>query len=613
MSSDRWATCLELARTPRVPGVDGPPNEFESKWRNITLTENSNQPSDSPATPGTSTEAPDRRAVAPQPGHAVRIDNLSVQAGQRQLLEGASAQFPAGKISLIIGPSGVGKSVLLRLIAGLIPGDHPSIHYRGAISIGDETQPMPDSAPPPEGSRAAEANARRRARNVGTVGVVFQSFALFDELSPAANVAIARDHRFGRSRELDIRHLLATLDVPTDVRTSLLSGGQRQRLAIARALAFDPPAILYDEPTSGLDPSTARHVATLIRATQQESGKTSVIVTHDYHSLLSIADHVVILNPITAQLNDVPRGEWDQIDERLKPLADQASEKQDGEVRQQPRWPWARTLPGLIPFASRAVEALVVGLLSLIPTWRSFKWGLRYLAHYARLVAGPTAWFYMLMAGVIIGFVTTYFVFRFLPFASYTQPLIIEELLSAMGFSLYRIFIPVLATVMIAARSGAAVTADVGGKQYGNQIDAMLTIGVNPRSYLLTPIMISFVIGTPLLTLFAFWAARLTSLVTFSYTQPGHTPDFWYQYFHYSLQVIGSRFYFGTHWLLAKLAICGIGTGVIAYFQGRRPKYSPSDVSHSVTVAILWTTLYVLIVHFIFAFYEFNVLPRDAV
>ena len=169
-------------------------------------------------------------------------------------------------------------------------------------------------------------------------------------------------------------------------------------------------------------------------------------------------------------------------------MADNAMTSQDVDAMQHSGRQLANRLSGLIPFASRAVEALLLGLFSLIPAWRSVKWGLRYQLHYARLVAGPTAWFYMLMAGIIVGFVTTYFIFRFLPFSGYTQPLIVEELLSAMGFSLYRIFIPVLATVMIAARSGAAVTADIGGKQYGNQIDAMQTIGIRPRSYLLTPI-----------------------------------------------------------------------------------------------------------------------------
>ncbi len=517
--------------------------------------------------------------------HEIRLTNLNIKAGSRQLLSNADACFPQQQITLVIGPSGVGKSILLRIIAGLISRDHESIHFSGEIFSGADN------------------------RTGQHLGVVFQSFALFDELSPQANLEFAKAHRSRNSRDVSTDQLLTTLKIPTNVRTSLLSGGQRQRLAIARTLAYDPPAILYDEPTSGLDPATAVQVAQIIKETQQRFHKTSVVVTHDYQSLLPIADKLYLFDPINQSLIEVPAEDWGTIAERLQPMAQSVSIIDDQHEIEKTAWRWPHQIGKVFPFASRLVEALLIGLISLLPTWKSLKWGMVYLSHFARLVAGPTAWFYMGMAGVIIGFVTTYFIFRFLPFSGYTQPLLVEELLAAMGFALYRIFIPVLATVMIAARSGAAVTADIGAKQYGQQIDALQTIGVSPRAYLLTPIMISFVIGTPLLTLIAFWTSRMTSLFTFCYSQPGHTPDFWYQNFHYSLDVIGSPFYFGTSWLMAKLVCCGLGIGVIAYFQGRRPKFSTSDVSQSVTVSILWTTLYVLSVHFAFAFYEFQKLP----
>ena len=94
---------------------------------------------------------------------------------------------------------------------------------------------------------------------------------------------------------------------------------------------------------------------------------------------------------------------------------------------------------------------------------------------------------------LIVGFTGTYFTFRFLPFRLYTQPLLIDELLASIGFALYRILVPVLATILIAARCGAAIAADVGVKQYGGQIDAMQTLGVKPRLYLLIPIVLAFI------------------------------------------------------------------------------------------------------------------------
>ena len=120
----------------------------------------------------------------------------------------------------------------------------------------------------------------------GKAGVVFQTFALFDELSPISNMEFARTSGGDHANPVPSKELLSQLRVPGNVPTSRLSGGQRQRLAIGRTLAYNPSAILYDEPTSGLDPLTGRQVANLIRETHDKFGKTSVIVTHDYHSLM---------------------------------------------------------------------------------------------------------------------------------------------------------------------------------------------------------------------------------------------------------------------------------------------------------------------------------------
>jgi ABC-type transporter Mla maintaining outer membrane lipid asymmetry permease subunit MlaE len=202
-------------------------------------------------------------------------------------------------------------------------------------------------------------------------------------------------------------------------------------------------------------------------------------------------------------------------------------------------------------------------------------------------------------------------VFRFpvLPYATYTEPLLIDDLLAALGFSTYRIFVPVLTTVLVAARCGAAIASDVGSKQYGNQVDALQSLGASPRSFLLTPILIAFVIGTPVLTLFSFFVAQLLSLLAFVSTHPDYGADFWYLNYHFALNKTEGPFFRGTYWLIAKLVISGFGIAVISYFQARKPKYSSNDVSDSVTATIFWATIYVLIVHFVFAFLEFD--PDD--
>ena len=305
-------------------------------------------------------------------------------------------------------------------------------------------------------------------------------------------------------------------------------------------------------------------------------------------------------------MEKVSEEDWPRLSEILQPMAMVAAQKSDDLAGDGFGKLLKKKAISFFANTSRSIENMFLGLLSVIPIWKSPRWGMRYLVHFMRLVFGPTAWFYLMMAGIITGFVTTYYIFQFLPFAVYTEPLLVDDLLSATGFSLYRIFVPVLATVLIAARCGAAVTADVGSKQYSNQIDALQTFGISPRQYLLTPVMISFLIGVPLLTLIAFVTARFTSLLTFTLTHLEHGPNYWDQHFHRSLDMVNQFWYYGSGWLLSKLTCCAVGVALISYHIGLKPKFSSSDVSKSVTATILWATLYVLIVHFCFAFYEFN-------
>ncbi|MEO1529920.1 MAG: ABC transporter permease [Planctomycetota bacterium] len=515
------------------------------------------------------------------PTDSLRLNQLTVQAGDRCLLDGTDVEFPAAKITVVVGGSGTGKSMLLRILAGLLPRNGESVQWSGEIEVGDSSKTRP------------------------RVGIVFQQFALFDELSATGNVQFAIDHRAKRKTKQDAdswsaKQWLENLGVPNGVPVSLLSGGQKQRLAIARTLAASPDVLLYDEPTSGLDAASGKLVADLIRETQSVHHRTSIVVTHDYETLLPIADQVVLLDAQEQQLVVVPRAQWDEIPERMAPvtaIAEDPPPKRPSLIK--------RSLNGFFETTGGAVNAAFWLPLDLLPIVPRVRWAGRFTLHYLRLVAGPSAWVYLVLAGLIVGFTATYFTFRFLPFRLYTQPLLIDELLASIGFTLYRILVPILATVLIAARCGAAVSADVGVKQYGGQVDAMRTLGVAPRAYLLLPIVIAFLIGTPLLEWMSFHSARFISMIAFSASYPDIGPYFWQQHFDRVLIDPKSWLFQGWKWVLMKNLICGLGTAAIAYYQGLAPKRSASDVSHSITRTVLWTTLFVLVVHFVVALNEF--------
>ncbi len=517
------------------------------------------------------------------------ISGLTVLAGGRLLLRNASARFREGEVTLVVGPSGAGKSVLLRLIAGLLGPEDPDFDIDGRI----------------EPTGAAATNR---------VGIVFQGFALFDELGASGNVLFALDHRTHSPGTRDTSEpprrqaahaLLDDLDVPDDVPVALLSGGQKQRLAIARTLAHDPEVIVFDEPTTGLDPVNAARVVDRIESTRDRFGKTIVVVTHDHARLAPIADRIFFLDPVRHDLVEVGADElaglWRTDDAAAKP----ATETRKARAREGVPARVARRVASFFAGTTRALEGTILSLALLFPIWRSARWGLRYVAHYVGLVASPSAFAYFGVAGVIAGFVSTHFTFKFLPFKAYTEPLITEELLHGLGFSLYRIVVPVLLTVLIAARSGAAVAADVGGRRFSQQIDAMRSLGAPPAPYLLTGINLAFVLATPVLIAFGFAVSRLTSLAVFTYNYPEHSSLFWDVHFHRNLQTPDTALYIGTGWLLAKVLACGFGTGAIAFHVGLSPKRTGVDVSRGITLTIIWATLWVLVIHFAFAFVEF--------
>ena len=221
----------------------------------------------------------------------IQIAGLSKRLGGKQVLDGVDLEVGTGETVVVIGPSGTGKSVLLKHILGLMMPDRGSIRVDGEEVVG---------------RRERELNVIRRR-----FGMVFQGSALFDSITVGENVGLAlREHTDLAEAEIDRRvaERLEWVGLPNTQRLkpASLSGGMRKRVGIARAIAMNPQHVLYDEPTTGLDPIMADVIDQLIRSLQRRMGVTSVVVTHDLASAFKVADRVAMLEGGRIVLSGTP-------------------------------------------------------------------------------------------------------------------------------------------------------------------------------------------------------------------------------------------------------------------------------------------------------------------
>lgn len=244
----------------------------------------------------------------------IEIKNLYKKFEDNQVLNGVDLTIDKGETIVVIGPSGIGKSVLLRHIIGLEKPDEGQI----LVDKQDLT--------PLYGSSLYEA--------IKNMGMLFQGGALFDSMSIGDNVAFylhqhgKKDNSSYSEEEMDsiVNEALAVVSLSNakDKMPSEISGGMKKRAAFARVMAYKPEYLLYDEPTTGLDPYTSNDINQLIMSIQKELHSTSIVVTHDIVSALTIADRICLLDNGKIAYNEVP-GKFIDIDhpmiKKLKEIA----------------------------------------------------------------------------------------------------------------------------------------------------------------------------------------------------------------------------------------------------------------------------------------------------
>jgi phospholipid/cholesterol/gamma-HCH transport system ATP-binding protein len=212
---------------------------------------------------------------------AITLQGVHRRFGTQEVLRGVDLEVPRGQVTVIIGRSGTGKSVLLKHVMGLLRPD------AGVIRVGDVD--------------ITKMNDRQLRTLRFRFGMVFQNAALFDSMNVYDNVAFPlREHT--RQTEKQIRERVMAmlgsvgLGEAGEKAVNELSGGMRKRVGLARAMVRSPEFLLYDEPTTGLDPIMTAQIDALIRDTQdQNPGLTSLVISHDMHATFAIADKIAML------------------------------------------------------------------------------------------------------------------------------------------------------------------------------------------------------------------------------------------------------------------------------------------------------------------------------
>lgn len=255
----------------------------------------------------------DPRTDSPDTRVAIELVHVTKRFGDRVILNDVNLVIARGRTTALLGPSGTGKSTVLRLATGLLSPEQGRVKTLGVDVFA--------------ASKSEVLALRRR------MGMLFQDNALFGSLTVFDNVAFPL-RRVARVDETIVKQrveaLLSMVGLPDvgDRTPDRLSGGQRKRIALARAIALEPELVLFDEPTSGLDPQTSASIDQLIRDTQQRLGITFVVITHDVESARLIADDVGMLDNGVIRVFGSRESVWASTDPVVRSFLDRVPVQQ---------------------------------------------------------------------------------------------------------------------------------------------------------------------------------------------------------------------------------------------------------------------------------------------
>jgi energy-coupling factor transporter ATP-binding protein EcfA2 len=511
-----------------------------------------------------------------EPQALLVADGLAAVARGREILAPSSFRLAEGERVLLVGPSGSGKTLLLDLLLGFAGPASPGLEVEGSLALdGEDLLRLPP-----------EARDRR-------VGAVFQLHAsgLFDDLTVAQNL------RVGDPDERRGAEVAASLGLLHIGRKAVeCSGGERLRVVLARTLLRGAGVLVFDEPTTGLDPTAA---AQAVQAIRDSHRRLTIVVTHDLDAFEGFADAVLLLDPATRRVERVAPGDAAAL--RALLARPPAPPRVVAPVRA--RAP-ARLAAALGRAADRTADLVLdaAGALAAPLAWARAAHavdGPRVRQALARSLAPGVAAF-LATSALLVALTATYFTFDSLPERPYTEPLFLDDLLAGLGLILARVAVPLVASILLAAKLGASTAAHLGHMALTRQVDALHLLGVPLRRHLLLPVAGGQLVAAWLHTGVALGAAFLASLVVFLWAHPGWSALY--------VQAAWVREVSGGDllWVAGKVGASALAVSAVAFRAGTSPKREPEEVVQAIHRTLLTGLLLVLAIHALFAFAEFG-------
>lgn len=537
------------------------------------------------------------------------------------ILKNINADAEAEDIVLLLGPSGSGKSLLTNILLGFIKYDHPHIIVDKDLANSEFQIKLQQDA-----EFIDLRNNLYPQVLEGKIGIMFQALGLFDDLTVKDNIRFAYDHskntnRSSQNFENWFKETINKLNLEKLVNRypGNLSGGQRQRVALARLLAYAPSIMILDEPTSALDPLSVKESLQLIKEVHKETSSLTIIITHDYHEPPKIADRIWFINDNTIENISIKEDEQkNKIAQEIEKKLHETSSKLRPEVLTYKKAIEKQNSAADIKWGNMFGEIRkTFSQVRQMFFSRRLKWFMKFFKSiFHRLVTFSLP--YNIVAGFFLGIVITYFTLntnfgeinldsgQSVQVKDFMLPAFYKEMLTGLGIIMFNALIPLISCILIASRSGTAITAYLSAihDDSTKQWDALKNFGVHPTLFFLPQVLFSFVFGCLLLSYLSFLAAALGTLITSLVLNPLCSYYVWQQTFWSNL---GSfPFFKGFGMFAFKTSITGLVIGSISFYYGTRKKENPMDTIKLLTRANIFNMLSILVIFFVILCYEFG-------